>query len=468
MTVAVAALLAVLAHNFGFSILLEPWNPNLPVMVWVVFVLAVWSVCCADIALLPVVAVAGSFCVQTHVSYVAPVCGLGALAIVATILHQRTAPRTVRPFVVAVAAGVLVWVAPVVEQFTRKDGQRGNLAELWDYFLHPPEAAIGVRRGAELLLAHLDPWGLLAGQHNAEGALLPGAALLALWIASAFVTWRVAPVALQRLHLVLAVALVSELAAMSRIFGDVFDYLMLWSLAITALIVFAVGWALALGVGPALDNPRYLQAATASLAVVTLVFAGWFAFDSRDAEMPLDHLGKGIGGVLPSTEAALRVFERDGKHKPFLVTWSDPIALGARGVAFVNELERAGFNVGASALNRTAVTDHRVVEPAEAAGQVHLSVGADIAAWRRKPGVREVARFDPRTPAERAESNRLRAGIARDLRARGLSRLMATIDTGVYAAYVDPRMPPAARRKLRRFADLDLPAAVFLAPPDTS
>jgi hypothetical protein len=198
------------------------------------------------------------------------------------------------------------------------------------------------------------------------------------------------------------------------------------------------------------------------------VFAGAFAFDNRNAEMPLQHLGDGIGGVLPPTEKALRVFEHAGTHKPFLVTWADPIALGARGFAFLNELERAGFDVRASSLYRTAVTGHRVVEPGGAVEQVHLSVGADIAVWRRKPGVREVVFFDPRTPAERAEADRLRADIARELRARGLGRLLSTVDTSIYAAIVDPRMPPAARAKLRRLGDLDLPAAVFIAPPGLS
>jgi hypothetical protein len=156
--------------------------------------------------------------------------------------------------------------------------------------------------------------------------------------------------------------------------------------------------------------------------------------------------------------------DRDGK--PFLVTWSDPIALGSRGFAFLNELERDGFDVGTSAFNRAAVLDHRVVAPAGAFEQVHLSIGADIARWRAKCRRCEVAYFDPRTPAERAESRRLRAAVDSELHARGLDPVVKTIDVSLYVAIVDPRVPPDARAKLRRIGDLDLPAAVFIAPPN--
>ncbi|MDQ1519216.1 MAG: hypothetical protein QOI55_289 [Actinomycetota bacterium] len=464
MVIVVAAVLTVVVHTLGVDILLEPWNPYIPVMTWVLFVLAVWSVCCGDVLLLPVVAVAGSFCVQTHVSYVAPVGGLGLLAVAATVFHARakTAP-VARTLAVAVGLGALVWIPPVVEQLT---SAHGNLSEIVSYFRHPPRASIGLHRGLELLLAHLDPWGLLVGQHGVDGTLIPGGVLLVLWAAAAVVSIRTGPPSLRRLHLVLAVALASELIALSRIFGDVFYYLMLWSFAVTALMLVAVGWTIASAVG----NVRLANAGTVAMAVIALVFGGWFAADSIDAQMPLQHLGNGIGGVLPATERAMRVVEHahasDIAKKPFLVTWSDPIALGSRGFAFLNELERDGFDVGTGPFNRAAVTDHRVVTAAGALQQVHLSIGSDIARWRAKCSACQVAYFDPRTRAERAESRRLRAAVDTELRARGLDSLVKTIDVSIYVAIVDPRVPPDARAKLRRLGDLDLPAAVFIAAPD--
>jgi hypothetical protein len=460
MVCAMAAVLAVLLHTLGFDVFVEAWNPYLPLTVWLLFVVAVWSVCCGDAAALVVVTVAGSFCVQTHVSYVAPVGALGALVIGAVVRQWRD-EATKRWAIIAAGAGALLWVPPVVEQVTTS---HGNLGELWDYFRHPPESAIGFHQGGELLLAHLDPWNLLAGQHGPGGTLVPGFALLVVWAASVAVAWRHGPPALRSLQVVLAVALFGELVALSRIFGDIYFYLMLWTFAISALMIVAIVWTIASAVG----NPKVLDGFAAGALVVALVCTGWVAIDNRDVDMPLERLGRGLQGVLPGTERAMRTLARNGDGKPFLVTWNDPIALGGRGFAFMNELERDGFDVKTTSGSRAAVRPERVVDPKAALEQVHLSIGADIARWRAKPGVREIATFDARTPAERGESSRLRNEVRSLLQARGRRQLLPLVDDSIYAALVDPRMPAAALPKLRRIGDLDLPAAVFLAPPDVT
>ena len=51
-----AAILAWLLSYYGPEILTQAWNPYMPVLWWLLFVLAVWSVLCDDWALLPVVA----------------------------------------------------------------------------------------------------------------------------------------------------------------------------------------------------------------------------------------------------------------------------------------------------------------------------------------------------------------------------------------------------------------------------
>jgi hypothetical protein len=244
----------------------------------------------------------------------------------------------------------------------------------------------------------------------------------------------------------------------------VFFYLMLWTFAISALMVVAIGWTIVHASG----NAQVGRAMTAGALAVALVFTGWFAVDNRDVHVPLERLGRGLEGVLPNTERAMHTLARNGDGKPFLVTWTDPIALGGRGVAFMNELERDGLDVKTTALSRAAVRSHRVIDPKDALEQVHLSIGADIGRWRAKPGVREIATFDSRTPAERAESNRLRTEVRRLLRARGLERLLPLVDDSIYAAVVDPDMPAEALPKLRRIGDLDLPTAVFLAPTEVS
>ena len=76
-----AAVLAVLLRAFGAVLLTQAWNPYLPVLWWLVFLLAVWAVLCDDLVLLPVAAFAGSFCAQTEVAYLGLGVGLGLIAL---------------------------------------------------------------------------------------------------------------------------------------------------------------------------------------------------------------------------------------------------------------------------------------------------------------------------------------------------------------------------------------------------
>jgi hypothetical protein len=131
----------------------------------------------------------------------------------------------------------------------------------------------------------------------------------------------------------------------------------------------------------------------------------------------------------------------------------------------MNELERRGFHIGALEPYRGPVTPHRVLSFSQATAIVHLSIGPDIAYWRAKPGVQEVAYYDPRSPKERAEFDRIHAQVIADLRAHGLEVLVPGVDGALFATTLDPRLPRTARLGLARLADLGLPAAVFLAPP---
>ena len=44
----VAALLAIVIRGYGQVILTQPWNPYLPLIAWIVVLLAAWSVLCGD------------------------------------------------------------------------------------------------------------------------------------------------------------------------------------------------------------------------------------------------------------------------------------------------------------------------------------------------------------------------------------------------------------------------------------
>ena len=105
--VAVAALLALLAVGYGIGPLLEPWNPYLPMLWWVVVLLAVWSVLAGDIAGCPGGGRGASFCAQTHLPYLGLAGGLGV--VVAVVLVLGAVRRPAGPAAPAPVDGAAAW-----------------------------------------------------------------------------------------------------------------------------------------------------------------------------------------------------------------------------------------------------------------------------------------------------------------------------------------------------------------------
>jgi hypothetical protein len=487
LALAAAAVLAVLVRTYGVGTLTEPWNLFLPLLWWMVFLLAVWSVICGDLPLLPVAVFAGSFCMQTHISYLGLSAGLGALAIGAGLLllyARRRDPAGwrdgVRWCLIAAVVGVVLWVPPVIDQLTNSPG---NLSIIRDYFGNPPEAAVGLRRGAELLLVRLDPWRLLTDQQTANGSLadasqatggsvIPGSALLAAWVAAAVAAWRIRHRALLRLHAVAGVALVLGVITLSRIFGYVWYYLMLWAWGVTALILLALGWTAAALVGMRLRGPSRRQAATAgsiALAGATLLSSALLVPQAAGVEVPAPRLSATTERLVAPTVEALAdgVGPADGRDDRYLVTWLDALSIGSQGFGLLNELERQGFDVGVPANYRAPATQYRVMDPAEATAVVHLVTGVHIETWRAKPGYHEVAFAEPRSADERAEFERLRSQAVDELPRPDRAELVALVDENVFAATFDTRIPRHARELASRMLELGLPAAVFIGPPDT-
>lgn len=442
----VAAVTAVLVDAYGPRVLTEPWNPYLPVLWWLVLLLAVWSVVDGDVRLLPLAAVAGALCMQTHSPYLGLVVGLGAFAALAAARADR------RWLLVGAAVTVVLWLPPLVEELR---GGGGNLSRLWDHFGSPPEAAIGLRRGAELLLLHLDPVALLfrrtAGGMVVDpavaphGSLVPGTVLLVAWAASVVLAVRRRVRPLLALDVVLAAALVLGLLSLSRIFGDVFAYLALWGWGLGALVLLATVWGIGL-------PPKPVLAGVVAAAAVAALWPDPTPSDAR--------LSATVGRLLPATEAAL------SEDATYLLTWTDTLAIGSQGFALLNELDRDGFDVRVPRSYLVPATGHRVVDEDDADALVHLATGPAIEVARAEPSARELAFADPRTPAERAEFDALRLEVIDAIREAGHADFTWVVDENLFAASIDPRVPEAARAEVRRMLALGLPAAVFLAPPD--
>jgi MFS family permease len=437
----------------------------------------VWSVAVDDAPLLPLAVLAGSFCMQTHVPYVGITSGLLALALVALVVHgwrhraEGGARRALFWGLVAAAVGVVVWFPPILDELRHSPG---NLDVLRDYFSDPPEDPIGLRDGAELFLVHLNPWRLVPTivpeSWAFSSSLVPGSVVLGVWAVAAALSWRLRQRTVSALHLVVAAASVLAVISMSRIFGYVWYYLTLWAWGITTFMILATAWTLALLVGPRLRGPlggRAVTVATVALAGVVVLWSARFALDATDVREPSPAGSEALAAVAPDTVDALDhgAVPGGGRDGRYLVTWFDPISIGSTGFGLLLELERQGFDVGAGAAQRAAVTPHRVLGPGRATGEVHLAVGGEADAWRAGPGVVEVATFDPRSSEERAEYDRLRRELIERLRAADLADLVPGVDENLFGTSTDPRIPSPAHRLMVRMLELGLPTSVFVAPP---
>ena len=69
---------AALCGAMGSELLFEPWGPHAVLLLFLFFLVLVWSMTCGDLLALPFAAGVGSLVVQTHLSYVIIVPLLGA------------------------------------------------------------------------------------------------------------------------------------------------------------------------------------------------------------------------------------------------------------------------------------------------------------------------------------------------------------------------------------------------------
>ncbi len=481
LVLAMAVLLAALTAGYGGGTLTEPWNPYLPLLWWVVVLLAAWSVLCGDLPMLPVLVVAGSFCAQTHIPYLGLTLGLGALGVAAAAFQGWRHPHRRRAAArwggAALGAGLLLWLPPTVDQ-VRHDP--GNYELLVEHFTDPPEEPKGLGDGVEVGLRYLDLSHLVRADVTSPGWLvtdadgnLPtaerGGVLLLVWAVAAGVAIRRRHRALMALHAVVGSGIVLMVLAISRIFGVVWYYLTLWGWAIGLLTLLAVVWTAADVVGErwsADRRARTLRHAAVGLAVLGLGLVARFAVAAPDSPHADPNVAEELAAVADEAAAGLEsgAGVSTGTDGRYLLMWSDAFHIGSQGYGLLSELERRGFDIGVQEGRRVPATAHRVVAAAEATAQVHLATGVFVERWQQLPTAVQVAFHDPRSPAERAEQAALRAEVVEALQDRGLDDLVLAVDENLFGAAIDDRVPEAVQIQMGRMLRIGAPLAVFVAP----
>lgn len=233
----------------------DVWSPSVTLLPFALALLLAWSVACRDWWAGPWLVFVGTFAVQTHIALVpGVVTACGVAAVVGTWRHRRRNPceqereaRVIRrSLLVSATTGFLLWLPPLIQQFTSVDG---NLSALAQFFLRSGrehDLSSGLTHTAlQLTLivrAVFEPVTLRSDAHQG----------LVLAMVATFIALAVALCAAIKNHaadvLVLLLLVVTELFAgvysVTRISGPIEFYLVQWISAVGLVFWIALGNAL--------------------------------------------------------------------------------------------------------------------------------------------------------------------------------------------------------------------------------
>ncbi len=407
-----AILLGIMLLARGGSLAISPWEPHVLLAVLALFVFLVWEYCCGTEVALPLVAAAATLLTQTWLGMAIFVAALGGLAIVVAIgrvvRHRRAEsstpdPSPVRAIAWAMVVLLVLWLPPVVEQFTRDPGNLGELTAL----RHDRGPSVGLRDGyrAVAIEFRLDaPW--LTGTVPTPaftptvdvdaGGGVPVALLV--FAAAAIVAVRHRARTANWLNLIVGTTIVAAVVSRALVFGGLFVWIAEPDRVVGMLCWFAAGVSL----WTALSDRRRVRierVAVPLLSVALVITAGALAVD----------LVRGRDNVDRPSQAAARLAARaldddQPLADPVLVTSTaqatdlDPTRCCAPVVASI--LTRAGLDVVVPRGEANRYGDHRA-RPADARSEI-LITSYSTARPPVKRGYRLVATTDQLSPRARA------------------------------------------------------------------
>lgn len=394
---------ALMVVGVGTAELFDPWNPFVMVLPLFCSAVAAWRTAMGDRVAAVVLVVAASFAVQSHVAAGAPALTMVVVGGVGLGLRAVRGPERGhdrRSLLLAGAVAVACWIPALIQQFTTSPG---NLSQLLDFFLHDHEPVNGWASGARAVSQVLGfpPQWIVGGQPSPHRPFPVPWALLALAVAAAW-AWR------RRWwsELVLCGVAVgfaaASLVGASRVSGVPYPYLFRW-----VWVAGAVTW-LAVGVVVVAELRRFrwswaigpvLAGATAAVLLVLLV-----AGPDTSALQSSDTALRDFSSVLAPTMAALR--EAPG---PTVVTLTQVGIDGSVGIEVLGRAESEGLDVRYPAADAYVVGRQRTIDPSAARSELVLASGDAQARYAADPRYHEVVSYDPLTPAERAEYERLAA-----------------------------------------------------------
>lgn len=481
--IGVGAIIALIEAGFGLPLLSEAWNPNLPVLWFLPFLLAVWSVFDGDVKLLPLAAALASLCAQTHIPYLG-VCGLlSALAFSIAFARWIRARRKKQPSrefaracLYAVGTVAVLWFPPLLEEIL---SERGNFTILIEYFADPPEATVGLRGGISVLLEHLDIGFLLQSTFKTPGVLaMPmggtplatrGAELLVIWLVCAVLALRMPSRTLKTLHATVAAALVIGWICISRIIGVPWIYVVFFAWSVGGLVVLAILGTLGLRLrNTHVAHGRGLAVAAAGMALLfTAVYVARLSGTVSRSGSVVSAAAQQIHAL--GRDAARAIYQRkgapEGPDGVYVVTWDDAFWTAAVGLGIMMELERYGLDVYGEEGSTLLVREHRVLNRKDASARLHYANGGWILDTVKVPGAVAIAYSDLRTPAQRKEYAQIRSQLIAEVKKAGRPDLEPKVDR-LASAILVPGVDGYATFSVSRMSEIGPAGAVFVLPPE--
>jgi hypothetical protein len=242
-----AALVGVLLWGLTAGVLVDVWNPDLPLLLYLAFLLSLWALAERDTHILPVMAALAAVVIQLHVAYVPLV--LGGIGTIVAVILIALRPSWVevgaflrsRPALLAAGVTVLIWLPAVIDQLFGS----GNLHRLGSYFKGSENDNVGLSYGFGLISDHIVPHGPWSGGHERTHYLnvQPGSLTPLLLVLLALGALSLVLIRRRRnpgLPLVAIGQLLLGGVAASKLEPPLLSYLMIWMLPLAAFCWIAI------------------------------------------------------------------------------------------------------------------------------------------------------------------------------------------------------------------------------------
>jgi hypothetical protein len=444
----------------GWWIMLEPWNPNIALPFFALFVFQSWLLATGDARVLPGGVLVATFLVQTHVGYV-PLVAVAAVAVlVYAVLDARAHrdrsgwSRWRRQVWISLAIVFLLWLPVLIEQVT---SSYGNLARLADYFSGGnPEPVVGFASGLRLMAAEFrvpPPW--LGGANDSNpftGAASEGSVFLllvplALLGIGLYVTRGPAALAPRRFVLLAGVMLLTGTVTLARVTGVPYPYLFLWRSAVVIVLVLTVAWATANAARLSRRRRASVSGVVSAFIIVALGSGGlaWSIVDHPSDVSEFERATRTIASQL----------ERRGVAPRGVILRLDTASLIALQRGIFDELDRSDVSVSVDESLDYQFGNRRGARPADVEAVWWVAEnGRSLAFLASLPGADVIARSTPLAPDEEQEAEVLERRILDGLVAAGRGDLVGNVD-GPFVALALGGVPGVDQRDLDRLAALN-------------